>query len=327
MKPGQIGRRSFSALAALGAVAPGIAFGADPYPSKRIRIVVPYPAGGIVDVAARTVNDFMAAELGQPVIVEAMPGAAGAIGTQHVARSDPDGYTAVMATTGHVAGPLLGTATYDPLRDFAAASLVAHNGTVAVVPSASPIRSLQDLVAQAKARPGELNYLNAGSGGFAHLSTELFKNRTGTNITGVAYKGLPPGLQDLIAGRLDFGFISTGLVVPLIKAGRLRAIGVMAPARERDLPDVPTFDEQGFGSSVLSSWFVLAFPAKTPRAIVDRVNACINRALEDDDVKRRMAAANIIPAAPSSPEHAQKVLRDDYMMLAKLIKDANIKPA
>lgn len=323
----EIDRRRFASLIALAAVGgTGSAFAADKFPSKRIRLISPYTAGGIVDVAARTFTDYAAADLGQPIVVENMPGAGGAIGTTHVARSEPDGYTCVLATTGHIANALLGAKTYDPLKDFVAASLVAYGSTMAVVPGTSNINSLKDLVAAAKAQPGKLNYLSAGNGGFAHLATELFKSKTGTDIVGVTYKGLPPGVQDLAAGRLDVGLVSTGLAVSLIKSSRLKAIATMAPSRERELPDVPTFDEQGFGSSVLSSWFILAFPAATPKPVIDRVNAVLNKALADEEVKRRMASAYIIPAPPASPEQAQNVLRDDYAKIAQVIKDANIKP-
>ncbi|MGD9945847.1 MAG: Bug family tripartite tricarboxylate transporter substrate binding protein [Burkholderiaceae bacterium] len=327
MNPINLKRREVLGAVALTLASPHAGtLAATDYPSRRIRIISPFPAGGIVDQAARIVNEFFAAELGQPVIVEALPGAGSAIGTQAVARSEPDGYTCVLAGISHVSAPLLQPTQYHPINDFAAAGLLCYGRTVAVVPADSPVRTLKDLVELAKSKPGALNYLNPGNGTVAHLSTELLKMQAGISMQSVAYKGLPPGMQDLVAGRLDFGAISLPLPLPLIKAGRLRAIGIMTAAREPELPDVMTYTEQGFANAQVLTWYIFAFPAATPKPVLARFNAVINKALADSGIRSRLSAANLSPTPPSTPEQAQALMRDDYARIARLIKDANIQP-
>jgi tripartite-type tricarboxylate transporter receptor subunit TctC len=321
-----LNRRGF--IAATGAALTGAASNvlAAEYPEKRIRIVVPFPAGGIVDLVARAAQEFLAADLGQPLIIDALPGAGGAIGTQTVARSAADGYTCVLASISHVAAPQLQPASYHPVNDFAAAGLLAWGKTVAVVPASSPVKNLKDLVALAKERKGALNYLNPGNGSVAHLATEALKKQAGIDMQSVSYKGLPPAMQDLITERLDFGVVGLPLPTAMIKAGKLRAIGVMLPEREPEFPDVMTYDEQGFGGAVVRSWYILAFPAGTPRPILDRVNAAVNRAVADAGVRQRDAAASLLPASPMQPDQIQRTMQDDYQRIARLIKEANIKP-
>jgi tripartite-type tricarboxylate transporter receptor subunit TctC len=321
-----LNRRAFLTATAVGLSGAAASAAAAGYPERRIRLVVPFPAGGVVDIAARAVSDFLAADLGQPVVVEALPGAGGAIGTQTVAHSPADGYTCVLATISHVAAPQLQPANYDPIKDFAAAGLLAWGKTVAVVPASSPVKSLKDLVELAKARNGQLNYLNPGNGSVAHLATEALKHQAGIDMQSVAYKGLPPGMQDLITGRLDFAVVALPIPTAMIQAGKLRAIGVMLAEREPELPGVMTYEEQGFGGAVVRTWDILALPAATPKPIVDRINNAVNRAVADNGVKQRLMAASIRPASPMQPDQVQRTMQEDYQKIARLIKAANIKP-
>ena len=296
------------------------------FPSRRIRFVVPFPAGGIVDIVARALSDDLAADLGQPVVVEALPGAAAAIGTQVVAKADPDGHTWLLATPSHVATPYLQATPYDPVKDFAAVASIGSGVVVAVVPATLQAATMADFVRVARSRPGALNYLNAGNGSATHRGTELLKLTAGISIQAVPYKGLPPGVQDLAAGRLDFGLVSLQLALPMMKAGRLRAIAISTAARQPEWPDVPTFEEQGFGSAVIQSWFMVCVPAATPRAAVARINTAVNKALGRPEVQQKLATAFVSAGRPQTPEQCQAALLADHQRIGKLIKDANITP-
>ncbi|MDH4377945.1 MAG: tripartite tricarboxylate transporter substrate binding protein [Ramlibacter sp.] len=299
---------------------------ASEFPSKRIRFVVPFPAAGIVDIVARALSDDLAADLGQPVVVEALPGAAAAIGTQVVAKADPDGHTWLLATISHVATPYLQTTPYHPVNDFSAVASIGSGVVVAVVPASLRVANMLEFVNLAKARPGALNYMHAGNGSATHLGSEVFKTTAGISMQGVPYKGLPPGVQDLAAGRVEFGLVSLQLAQPLMKSGLLRAIAISTPTRQPDLPDVPTFDEQGFGSAVIQSWFLLCVPSATPRAAVLRINTAVNKALLKPDVRQRLASAFVVPEKPQTPEQCQATLVADHQRIGKVIRDAKITP-
>ncbi|HSV36666.1 tripartite tricarboxylate transporter substrate binding protein [Ramlibacter sp. WS9] len=295
------------------------------FPTKHIRLISPYPAGGAVDQVSRALSDSLAAELRQPVVAEALPGAGGSIGTQVVAKSDADGHTWLMATPSHIATPYLQPTPYDPVRDFKAAAVVGSGRAVAVVPATSSARTMADLIRLAKARPGELNYLNAGNGSVAHMSTELFKLHAKISMQAVLYKGLPPGVQDLAAGRLDFGFVSLQVALPLITAGRLRAIAISTPVRQPDLPEVMTLDEQGFATSYIPGWFMVCVPAATPRLVIDRINAAVNKSVAAADVRKNLATAFVTPALRQTPEQCQSLLLRDHQRIGVIIKEAKIK--
>ena len=296
------------------------------FPSKRIRMIVPFPAGGIVDIVARALSDDLAGDLGQPVIVEAMPGAAAAIGTGVVAKADPDGHTWLLATISHVATPYLQATPYHPVNDFSAVASLGSGVVVAVVPTGLQVSTMADFVCLAKSRPGTLNYLNAGNGSATHLGSELFKLTAGISMQGVPYKGLPPGVLDLAAGRLDFGLVSLQLALPQMKSGRLRAIAISTSTRQPELPDVATFDEQGFSDAVIRSWFLVCVPSATPREVGARINAAVNKALLNSEVQRKLAAAFVSAAKPQTPEQCQAELVADHQRIGKVIKAANITP-
>lgn len=320
-------RRQLLRIASASALygAPLTSFSAD-FPSKRIRFVVPWPAGGIVDIVARALTDDLTADLGQSVIVEALPGAAAAIGTQIVAKADPDGHTWLLATISHVATPYLQSTPYHPINDFSAVASIGSGVVVAVVPATLRVSNMLEFVNLAKARPGVLNYMHAGNGSATHLGSEIFKMTAGISMQGVPYKGLPPGVQDLAAGRVEFGLVSLQLVQPLMKSGLLRAIAISTPTRRPDLPDVPTFEEQGFGAAVLKSGFLLCVPSATPRAAGLRINAAVNKALLKPDVRQRLASAFVEPEKPQTPEQCQATLVADHLRIGKVIRDANIMP-
>lgn len=296
---------------------------ASEFPSKRIRFVVPFPAAGIVDIVARALSDDLAADLGQPVVVEALPGAAAAIGTQVVAKADPDGHTWLLATISHVATPYLQTTPYHPINDFSAVASIGSGVVVAVVPASLRVSNMLEFVNLAKARPGALNYMHAGNGSATHLGSEVFKTTAGISMQGVPYKGLPPGVQDLLGGRLDLGVVSTVLAASHVKAGRLKAIAVVGLKQYDDLPGVKTMAEQGEVDLEVQSSIPLLGPKDLPDAIVGRLNAAINLALADPTVRARLAGAYIDPM-PMSPRQLGEAMQQEHVRLGKLIQKLGI---
>ncbi len=312
---------SAAAMAAM-----SLAARAQDFPHKSIRMVAPFPAGGVVDQVARMISDDLASALGQPVVVEALPGAGGVVGAQAVVRANPDGHTWLLATPNLISAPHLQTTSYDAVKDFAGVAQVARDWSLAVVPSTSTARSLADLIRIAKSKPGALNYLSAGNGSSTHLNTELFMVSAGISMTAVLYKGLPPGMQDMAAGLLDFGITSPQLALPLIKAGKLRAIAVSTTARHPDFPEVMTYEEQGFADALLSGWYMVCVPAGTPRAAQNRINAAVNKVIALPALQQRLANAFLTAAQPSTPEQSQAMLASEYHRFGKVIRDAGIKP-
>lgn len=299
---------------------------AQDYPSKPVRVIVPYPAGGIVEIVARAVVEKVAANWNNPVIVEARPGANGSIGTDTVAKSAPDGYTWLLATLSHTTNPSLQKdVPWHPTGDFAAAAMLANVPALAVVPASLPATSLLEFVALAKSHPGKLNYLMPGTGTSMHLNSELLKLTAGIDVVAVPYKGLPPAVPDLLSGTLSFGLLSLPLAAPHVKAGKLRALAIASPARSAQFPDVPTFAEAGFPDAQVVSWFAILLPAKTPRAIVARINHELDRALRDPEVLRRLENAGANVAAPAKPEEVDAMLKQEVARWAKFVKEARIE--
>ena len=308
--------------AGLAAVAPAAV--ADTYPSKAIRFLVPYPVGGIVDIVARAVAEPMAVELGQPIVVDPKPGANSTLATAIIPQAPADGYTWVIATISHVVAPHLQTVSYDALRDFQGAALVAVATSVATVNPSLPINNLKELVAYARANPGKLNYLNPGNGTGGHLMPEQLKVKYGIDITSISYKGLPPGIQDLLGGRLELGVISTSLAAHHVKAGRLKAIALAGLKRHDDLPDVPTLAEQGLAEIEVRSSLPLLGQKDLPDAIVVRMNKAVNAALADAESARRLQNAYIEPQ-PMSPGELGAWLTAERERLGGMIRRLGIK--
>ena len=299
---------------------------AQTYPAKPVRVVVPFPAGGIVDILARAVTEKIATNWGSPIIIDAKPGAGALIGTEAVASAAPDGYTFLVATITGSVGPLINPQfKYDLRKDFVAVGMFATAPNIAVVPPSLPASTMAELVDMAKKNPGKLNYAHSGAGSTNHLPVEFLKVSRGLNIVPVAYKGQPPAITDVLGGQVQLFIGAPALLVPHVKAGKLKAIAVTSTKRLDDVPTVPTLTEGGFGDVLGGSgWFGFVAPVGTPPAIVKRFNDEINTALKSPEVIERLRKAYAF-AEGGTPEEFGKFLNDEGTRWTKLVKDANIK--
>ena len=313
-------------LAALASTALSAAAHAQDYPAKPVRIVVPYSAGGNADILGRTLAQKLGDALKQPFVVENRAGANGGIGTDFVAKAAPDGYTLLVTASGPITvNPILYTQVpYDPVKDFAPISECAVYQYVLVTLAGSSFKSIADIVAAARARPGALSYGSTGAGGGNHLAGELFALATGTQLTHVPYKGSAPALADLLGGQLTFMFDTVITSVPQIRGGKLRAFAVSSGKRASSLPEVPTMQEAGIKGFDISQWQGFLAPAGTPKGIVDRLNAETVRAMGAADVHERIAVQGGNEIVTGTPEELAALIRSDLQAYAKLIKDARI---
>src|SRR5215467_8168676 len=281
------GRILSAAVVALGLFGSFFPAYAEPYPTRPIKIIVPTPAGGPVDVVARLVGNYLAAAFGQAVVVDNRPGAGNTIGSKEAALADPDGYTLLHSSaSGLVLAPMLQkNAGYDPITSYDPIALVAASSNILVVHPAVPATSVQELVAYAKANPGKVNFSSGGIGVLPHLIGEMFKARAGIDVVHVPYRGGGPSINDVVAGQIDFTFEGTSVLLPLIQAGKLRALAVTSPNRIRELPDVPTMIESGYPGFSSTSWTGLLAPAKTPAAVIAKLNREINETVRSPDFK------------------------------------------
>lgn len=311
-----------AAVAALGAAQAG-----ENYPSRPITMIVPYPPGGITDIAARATAKAMSARLGQSVIVENRAGAGGTIGATAAARTKPDGYTIFMGTSAtHGTNPTtLANLNYDAINDFDAVALVASAPLVVVVNPDLPVKTIGELVAYLKANPDKVSYASTGTGGSVHLSVEHFKLMTGTSMQHVPYKGSAPALTDLVGGSVQVMFDNVPSAAPMVKAGKLRALAVTGATQVSDFPGVPTVSESGVPGYQTGSWVGIYAPAGTPKAIVDKLNAAINAGLQADELRQTFAASNLIPEG-GSPEDFDKFTRDEIAKWAQVAKQIDYKP-
>jgi tripartite-type tricarboxylate transporter receptor subunit TctC len=317
-----------SAVGAVGSAAAWLATPgarAQAFPTKPMRILVPFPAGGIVDIVTRAVAEPMQSDLGQTVIVEPKPGGNSILATSMIPPLPADGYNWVMATISHVVVPHLQTMPFDPLADFQPVALVAVATSVATVNPALPVRTLSELIDYARANPGKLNYMNPGNGTSLHLSVELLKNQYKIDMTGVPYRGVPPAIPDLLEGRLQVGWLPGPLAIQHVQNGKLRALAVLADKRLDTLPDVPTFSEAGFADALVMSWYVIAVRAGTPAAVVERLHASAMKALQDPATRERLAKAGCEVPAARSPAEVMALWKADYARYGKLVKEAGIK--
>lgn len=306
------------------ALAAPFAARADTYPSKPIRVILPGPVGGLIDIAGRSVSDIMHKELGQPLIIDPRPGANGILASQLVLGAPPDGYTLYLTVSGHVVLDLLMKAPFDVMADFKPIAMLGVSSSVLCVPPASPATSIATFVDYAKANAGKLNYLNPGNGTGGHLIPEQLKAKFGIDITSISYKGLPPGVQDLLAGRLDLGVVSTSLVAHHVKAGRLKAIALVGLKRHDDLPNLATMAEQGVGELEVRSSLPLLGQKDLPDAIVARLNKAVSTALADADTRKRLVTAYIEPQ-PMSPGELDAWLHKERERLGGMIRKLGIK--
>ena len=295
------------------------------FPAKPLRIIVPFPAGGIVDLMARTLNEKLAAGLGQPVLVEARPGANASLGTEAVAKADPDGHTLVLATLSHVTTPALMKTPWHPVKDFAGVAVMGHVANVVVVHPELPSKTLREFVDYAKARPGKLNYINAGGGASQTMSAELFKRNAGLDLVGIGYKGFPPAIPDILSGQVQFSFMPFGVAAPHIQSGKLRALAVASPARSKLFPDVPTMAEAGHADSQVVSWYAYLVPAATPRPVVARLNAEFAKALADPDVIARIEKIGGDPLPAGKPEDVDAMLARELERWTRLVQATGMK--
>lgn len=275
-------------ILALAALAAGFSH-AQSFPNKPIKVVVPSPAGGPPDLILRAIIPKLTAALGQPVIIENRAGAGGMVGTAHVAKLPPDGYTWLFTTASHVnIPPFNENASYDPVRDFTHVTLAAQNfGQALVVNLQVQARNVPELIALAKKDPGKLTYVNAGNGTASHIPAEVMKSMTGTDILPVPYKGVAEGTNDLIAGRVDMFFVGTQIALQHVQSGRLRALALTGARRWKGMPDVPTMDEQGLKGFNKVNWFGLWLPAGAAPDVVQKIHAAVTAAVNEPDVRQQ----------------------------------------
>ncbi|HKU71108.1 MAG TPA: tripartite tricarboxylate transporter substrate binding protein [Burkholderiales bacterium] len=306
---------------------PALAAAQTAYPVKPVRMIAPFPPGGTSDVLARIVAQKLSDTLGRQVIVENRPGAGANIGHEFAAKQPPDGYTLLLSSNAAlVANPhLYKRLGFDPLNDFTPVSLVAKAGPVLVVHPSVPARSVKELIALAKARPGKLNFGSGGRGTPAHVVGEIFKSVTGINIVHVPYKGGVLAVMDLVAGQIDLVFADMAPAVPHIKAGKLRALAVTSDERSAALPDVPTMVEAGIWRSSPQTWWAVIAPKGVPGAIVARLNSDLAQILKQPDVQERYATLGISPVH-SSPEQVLEMVKSELPVLGKALKAAGVEP-
>ena len=296
------------------------------FPTKPIRIIVPFTPGSATDVMARIVGERLTASWGQPVIVDNQPGAGGTIGIRETARAEPDGYTLVVVSSGHAVNhTLYKDLQYDTLKDFAGVALLGTLPSVLIVPPSLGVNSVKELVAMLKAKPGEYNYATAGVGSGAHVSTEKFNVATGVKAVHVPLKGTPPMLAETMAGRIQYAWVPAVSSMGQVKDGKVKALAVSTPKRIAALPDVPTIAEAGFPNAESNFWVAMLAPAKTPRDIVAKLNAEVNRALQSPEVKDRLAKLGTEPMA-MTPEQFDKFVADEYRELGDIMVKAGLTP-
>ena len=298
---------------------------AQDYPTKPVRVVVFYAAGGPTDFISRTVSEKLQAKLGQPFLVESKPGANLRIGTEFVAKSAPDGYTVGVTGVPHATNPALFPAmAYDTLKDLTGLAHLVDAPLVLSVPAASPVRNVADLIALAKAKPGEVTIGTAGNGTGPHLSMEFLFLVAGANYTHVPYKGDAPAVTELLGSRLTAGSNTLQSVLQHMKAGRLRGIAVSSRERVAAAPEVPTLVEQGYPDNVVNTWFGMIVPAGVPRDVINKLNREINAALAMPDVREKILATGLMPVGGTA-EQFDALIRSEMVRWAKVIKARGIK--
>jgi tripartite-type tricarboxylate transporter receptor subunit TctC len=312
-----------AALAALVSIA---AHAQAEWPQRPIRLLVPFPAGGQLDVVMRIVAERIAPALGQPVVVEAKPGADGNIATEQVAKAAPDGYTLLAASPPTTIQPSVRPKSlgYDPLRDFEPVALVGTSPFLFVIPATLPATTIDQFVAYAKSKPGELSYAGSARGTVVHLATEMFMHNAGIRMETINYPGQPSAIPDLITGRVQFMTLGMILAEPQLKAGKLKALAILDTKRHARLPDVPTVVELKQPELAMTTWFGLAMPAKTPPAIVQRVNAEVMKVLASPDVVAKLESMGIDVAKPNTPAGFGAFMKEDVERWRNVVRQAKI---
>jgi tripartite-type tricarboxylate transporter receptor subunit TctC len=302
----------------------GAAHAQERYPSRPVRLVVPFAPGGGADISARMIAGKLTERFREQVLVDNRPGAGGNVGSDIVAKSAPDGYTLLLVSSSYGANPALYKLSFDPVNGFEPITLVSEQPFILVVHPSLPVRTVKELIALAKAKPGALNYVSSGTGGIVHLGTEYFKSMAGVDLVHIPYKGGNTAHNDLIAGFVQVYFGTILSTLPVVKSGKLRALGVSTAKRNAALPDVPTVAEAGVPGFSFSGWYAVLAPAKTPRDITTVLNREIVALLQAPDVKERLAAEGSTVVA-STPEALREHLRRDIAKWQKVVKTANIR--
>jgi len=314
------------AVLALAAVFCGPA-AAQTFPSKPVRVVIPFVAGGPSDTVGRAIGSKFQEFLGQPAVVENKPGANGAIAAEFVAKSEPDGYTILVGSIGvfSINAALYSDLRYDPVRDFAPITLAVTNPNVLITKLDFPPRSVKELVEYAKKNPGKVSYGSSGTGSSDHLTSELFKQMSGTFGVHIPYRGGAAVITDLLGGQIDASFQNLGNVVTNVKAGKIRALAVTGRTRAPQLPDVPTMAESGYPDLVVTSWQAAAAPARTPREIVARLNEASVKALRSPELRERLTQIGFDVVA-STPEEFGRFMKEEVDRWTRVVKRGGIKP-
>lgn len=311
-------------------IAAGVVFAvaahAQTYPAKPIRLIIPFPPGGATDALGRTVVQKLGESLRQQVIADNRPGASGILGMELAAKAPADGYTLVVGQASNLAInlALMGKLPYDPVAGFSPITLIATTPNVLVVHPSLPVRSIKDLVALAKAKPGKINYASSGIGSPGHLVTERFKIAAKIDMVHIPYKGAGPALTDVVAGHADIYFTSPISAQPFVKSGRLRVVAVASAKRSASMPDVPTVAEAGYPEVDSTSWWGLLAPAGVPKDIIDRLNAETLKLLNQTDVKQRLMSEGADPA-PTTPEQFALFIKNEIVKWASLVKLTGVK--
>ncbi len=295
------------------------------YPTKTIRFIIPFPPGGTTEIQARRLAEHLRQRLGQSLVIDNRPGANGIIGMRLAAQAAPDGYTIIMANVGNwVVHPHLYKLDYDVLRDFAPIIHVSSTPGVVVVHPSVPVKSVRELIALAKQKPGALNYGSAGVGGFSHISVELFNSMAGIRLTHVPYKGSGPVMTELLGGHIQLAFASAIPSMPHVKAGRVRPLATTGAARMEILPDLPTIAEAGVPGYEVSTWSAIAAPAGTPRPVVERLNRELAATLKMPDIQEASRSEGSTLTG-GTPAQLRDIMKAELVKYGKLVKEADIK--
>jgi tripartite-type tricarboxylate transporter receptor subunit TctC len=317
-------RRVFAFALAL--AGPWLVSAQETFPSRPVRIIVPYPAGGVADQLPRTVGQKLSEKWGQPVVVENRPGASGNIGMELGARSAADGYTLVLAPTGNLTvNPFLFKLPFDVAKDFTPITVLATSPNVLVVHPSVPAKDFRELVAYAKANPGKLNFSSPGEGSGAHLAGELLNIEADIRTTHVPYKGMAPAVTDLLGGQVQMMFAGISTVIAHIKSGKLVPIAIATPQRSAQLPDVPTVAESGLAAFDVTSWYGIVVPAGTRPEIVQKLYADIAEALRSEDVRARLAGLGLDPMG-NPPDAFERMIASESRKWSDIVRKAQIKP-
>lgn len=312
-------------VAAMAAVVSISAAAAQIYPDRPIRMIIPFAAGGATDTPARILTVKLAESLGQQVVVDNRPGQGGALGTAVAARAEPDGYTVLMTATPFVLSPhIYQKLSYDPLKDFVPVTQFGAAPNVLVVHPSLPAKSVKEVIALGKSQPGKLDWASSGTGGFQHLSGELFMTMAGVKIVHISYKGSGAATADLLGGQVKIGFPGIAIALQHHKAGRLLALGVTTAKRSPQMPDVPTIAEAGLPGFDATFWLGLAVPKGTPKAIIDKLHRETTALLKSPDIVTKFRNAGT-EAEPSNPEQFRKFIQTEYVKWGKVIREAGIK--